>query len=108
MRPPHVQMSVRRMMAVVVALAILFHVSQTAYVVLPGTGRHLHTSVVVEPSGCPGCAMFWVQSPFWPRFWRSLLGMPWRNRRLCVKPRQPIPPGSHFLEMCEFENPEIV
>ena len=108
MRPAHVQMSVRRMMAVVVALAILFHVSQTAYVVFPSTSPHLHTSVVVDPSGFPGRATFWVQSSFWPRFWRCLLGMPWRNRRLCVKPTQPMPPGSPFLEMCEFENPEIV
>ena len=108
MRSIHVRITLRRMMGLVAALAILFHVSRTAYIVFAVTGRHLHTSVVVAPSGCPGRAMFWAESSFWPRFWRSLIGKPWRNQRLCGKPATTMPPGSHFLEMCELENPEIV
>jgi hypothetical protein len=108
MRFIRVRITLQRMMGLVVGLAIFFHSSRTGYFVYAVTGRHLHTSVVVDPSGCPGSAMFWAESSFWPHFWRALIGKPWRNQRLCTKLAGKIPPGQHLLEMCELENPEIV
>src|SRR6478609_1330268 len=96
MQVPRVQLTVRRVMALVLAFGVLAHLALTAWRVYPATGAHLHTSIVVT-DGLPGpCFNPDARSPFLSRYWRCLLGIPWRGRVTCNA-------GIGQLEMCEYE-----
>jgi hypothetical protein len=50
-------------------------------------------------------AMTWngaASPPFWPRYWRHLLGRPWKRQPVCSEG------AGHIEEACSFARPEIV
>lgn len=99
--------TVRGAMAAVFALAVLLHVGRTAYRVGSLRDKHYHNYVLSHKYEFPASGVAPARSPFWPRFWRGLLGMPCTGQRFCKVDR--FPPGwTYLIEMCEIENPEIV
>ncbi len=44
----------------------------------------------------------WAWSPFWPRFARRLIGMPWKNQPLCKTG------GPDLIEVCEHSDSNCV
>lgn len=107
MRMPRVRFTVRSMMAMPLFFGILLYLSLTACRVY-GKGSHLHTSILIgydypasHPDGFPStCYNFGVRVPFWTRYWRSLLGLPWRGPGLCTN-------AYGKLEVCELKHPSI-
>jgi hypothetical protein len=63
---------------------------------------HAHTHIGKSRTGRWGLVYDRVDAPFWPRYWRRLLGKPWKGQPLC-RAR----PG-HLEETCIFAHPEIV
>jgi hypothetical protein len=99
MRLPRV--TVRGLMALVIAFGIVFHLGLTAYRVYSANEYHAHTWINNQ-SGKPSFAVAANQRPpFWPRYWRCLLGRPWKGLPLC--PRV----DGRLREACEFAQPEI-
>lgn len=47
----------------------------------PVSGRYHSISLSSHPA------------PFWPRYWRKLLGQPWPGTYVCAKHRSPLPNG---------------
>lgn len=108
MNHPRVRFTVRRMMAMVLVFAVTLHLSLTAYRVFTGRTKHMHTSIVVLDDGSAGgYANGAAQPPFWPCYWRGILGMPWRQQGLCKQGMKPPGTASLFLETCEYEDKEI-
>jgi hypothetical protein len=96
MRTP--RFSLRSLMVVVLCTAITLHMSLAALQVSRAYEVHSHSWVT-------GRGMIVQDSretpPFWPRYWRSLLGLRWKGVPLCPKVE------GRLLEACQFECPEI-
>jgi hypothetical protein len=121
MRLPRPRITVRRMMAAVLAVAVALHLGVTAYRV-SGAGRHVHASIIIEhyipprsfggirvggvnpvthPGGVPSTYFgLAARSWSWVRFMRALVGLPWKGPGLCCK-------AVGEFEECELEHPEI-
>jgi len=98
--------TVRGVMALLFVLAVLLHVGRTAYRAASIRDKHFHTYVLSREHEFPASGVAAAGSPFWPRFWRGLLGMPCAGPGFCRVNR--FPPGwAYLLETCELEHPEI-
>jgi hypothetical protein len=79
----------RRWLAVIASLALGMWISRALGSTLP-LRPHLLPSPTIpgafEYSDCP-------YRPFWPKFWRILLGQPWPGNFVC-----PYHPKSHYIE----------
>ena len=107
--------TVRRAMLAVLAIAILLGATLPAIEVSRAPEFHVHAWV--NPNGRanipPGqpirehmpVTLSQVEmrsSPFWPRYWRGLLGRPWRGRPVCdLDP-------ARLAEACEYAHPGMV
>jgi hypothetical protein len=89
------------MMFFVVASALVIWLGIAAVDVYSAKEHHVHMGIDLR--GTPSlAAMGGMEPPFWPRYWRRLLGRPWRSQPLC-----PPTPGVEDEE-CEFAHPEMV
>ena len=100
MRIPRVQLTVRRTMALVLAFGAFWHLALTAWRVYPATGPHLHSWIVITDGIAQPCFNPEARSPFFSRYWRCLLGLPWKGQVICNT-------GAGQLEMCELESPDM-
>jgi hypothetical protein len=99
MRLPKV--TIRSLMALVVVVAIGLWAGLRAREVYLDNDYHLHV-YVHWINGEPG--MTWdgaASPPFWPRYWRHLVGLPWKAQPVCGKG------AGHIEEACSFANPEL-
>jgi len=94
-------------MAGFVALAVLLHVGRTAFRVGSAKTDHEHIAVADLDNGFIGWNAFDARYPFWPRFWRGLLGMPCTGRQFCETEGPPPGAPKRLLETCELEHPEL-
>jgi hypothetical protein len=109
MKWPRVRFTVRRMMVLVLVLGVATHLGLTAWRVGRGTGRwknmHVH-SAVVDQDPIPANFMSVQPAPFWPSYWRALLGRSWKDwpldRPLC---RRAAP--NLLAEWCELAHPGV-
>ena len=95
------RIAIRGLMFVVIVFGIALHTILAA-VRITAT-KEFHAHIWVNPQGVPPsitCAGS-EQAPFWPRYWRYLLGLPWMRQPLCPKV------GGRLLDMCVFAHPEI-
>ena len=117
MRWPGPRFTVRRAMLAVLAIAILFGATLPAIEVLRAPDMHVHAWVnpngsrAFLPPGLPldqghmPVTLSQVElrpSPFWPRYWRCLLGRPWRGRPVCDTD------PTRLAEACEYAHPGMV
>jgi hypothetical protein len=100
MRLPKV--TIRMLMVLVVVAALGSWAGLRAREVYQDNDYHTHV-YAHWIKGDPG--MTWdgaASPPFWPRYWRHLLGRPWKGQPVCGKV------AGHFEEACSFARPEIV
>jgi hypothetical protein len=94
------KVSIRGLMALVLLCAIALGLGIPAVEVYSTKDYHTHTAVDVR--GTPTLAgLGGVQPPFWPRYARRILGLPWRKQPVCGTT-----PGFE-AELCEYAHPEI-
>ncbi len=100
----------------VFGVAVAFGLGIPAFLVLRNPGFHVH--VWINPAGRPKTltgepilpdmvptTILRVESrpsPFWPRYGRCLIGLPWLNQPLCdLDPER-------IAETCEYAHPNMV
>lgn len=101
MRLPRVRFTVRGLMVFVLACGLTFHLAFAAIRVSVDKGYHSHTWVIIQ-GGKPFFTLASAeQPPFWPRYWRCIIGQPWKSVPLCrqVKGRTP-----RYLRSCPPRN----
>ena len=81
------RMTMRLWMVAVVGAAVMTWIAVTAYRIehdVQHSWLHHHWAVKALPgiSYPPSIGTF-CQSPFWPRYWRTLLGQPWPGTWKC-------------------------
>jgi hypothetical protein len=89
-------------MILVAIVALLLWMGLLAREVHRENDYHFHVSVITV-NDRPGIA--WDDKavpPFWPRYWRRLLGRPWRGQPVCGTAE------GHYAESCSFAHPEMV
>ncbi len=99
MRRPRI--TIGGLMGIVMAFAIALHVTLTAIRVLAAKEYHSHSWVQVQGDMVFNTLAAAEQPPFWPRFWRCLLGLRWKSQPLCPEV------NGRLLDLCEFAHPEI-
>ena len=100
MRRPRITVS--GLMCVVFIFAIAFHLSVGAVRVHSAKEYHAHTWVLIQ-GGKPFIHIASAERPpFWPRYWRYLIGLPWKGLPLCSQVQ------GRFLDMCGVLHPEIL
>jgi hypothetical protein len=108
MKWPRKRFTVRRMMVLVLVLGVATHLGITAWRVHPRTTQfrhlHVHTGISANNTG-NAIVCHLLPRPFWPTYWRALVGLTWKDwplgRPLCQSH-----PG-WLEERCELANPEI-
>ena len=101
MRWPRFRFTVRRMMVLVVFLALALHLGVTAWKVRHRSPGHIHTGIMNEDE-FPGRYFFAGQrQAFWPSFWRRSLGLSLKDLRTCGVG------GKAVADVCELDHPEI-
>jgi hypothetical protein len=115
MRWPRPRFTVRRAMLVVLVVAWSFGVILPAIEVGRDRNRDFHVHTWFDPHGgvvvppippdtlpmkLSGVEM--RSTPFWPRYWRCLLGRPWRGQPLCDLD------STRMAEACEHAYPGMV
>ena len=96
------RVTLRALMVVVLAIGIIFHLVLTAYRVHGVREYHLHTYVAIHNGYPLMISDSGAKTPFWPRYWRCLLGRPWRRQALCGFTE------GRLEELCQFSHPEIL
>jgi hypothetical protein len=100
MRLPRV--TIRRLMILVVVAAIGTWAGMRARDVYMDNDYHIHIHahwLKDEPAMTFNSA---ITPPYWPRYWRHLLGLPWKEQPVCGTG------AGHLEEACSFAHPEIV
>jgi len=86
-------------MAIVLFIGLVFGLAIPAVEVYSAKEYHIHT--YVETKGRPCLASWRRPAPFWPRYGRRLIGLPWRTQPVCGT-------LADSLEVyCEFSHPEM-
>lgn len=81
---------------------VTLHMGLVAMRVYSAKDPHFHTWVHLQ-GGKPSLAIgTGIQPPFWPRYERCLVGIPWKGVALCAKS------NGRLAEACQFGQPEIV
>lgn len=91
--------TILRVMALILACALLLGLGLPAYEVYRAEEYHVHTGIDASVPTMVAAGGIWP--PFWPRYRRCLTGRPWRGRGPC---------GTvigYELELCEFAHPEM-
>ena len=101
MRPRRPHLTIRALLVIILLLGVVLGFGAPAIEVLRAKENHEHT-FVGNNRGSWGMAIDFVDAPFWPRYWRRLLGKPWREQSLCQMSR------GHIEEVCSLAHPEIV
>jgi hypothetical protein len=99
MRRP--QLTIRTLLVLILAFGMILGFGLPALEVLRTKKSHEHT-FMGNNRGRWGLVIDFVDAPFWPRYWRRLLGKPWKERPFCQAT-----PG-RIEEVCSFDHPEIV
>jgi hypothetical protein len=94
------RITIRGLMCVVIGVGVAVHVPAAAIRVNSAKAPHLHAWVGI--GGKPYFTLASFQPPFWPRYWRCLLGLPWENVPVCPRFE------GRFLDMCEYRYPEYL
>ena len=96
------KLTLRAALVLQLIIAVALWLTLSAVEVYRATESHEHTWVGTD-SGRWGLQMDFVEARFWPRYWRRLLGMPWRGGQVPCLPT----PG-RIEEVCSLTHPEIV
>ena len=99
MRPPRI--TIRGLMCLVFGVSIALHLSLTAIRVSSMKEYHTHTWVHVKGGRSFITVAGSEQPPFWPRYWRSIIGLTWKGLSLCPQV------DGRLLDMCEFAHHEL-
>jgi hypothetical protein len=99
MRRP--QLTIRAALVITLLIGAALGFGLPAIEVFCTKESHEHT-YVGNNRGEWGLVVEFVHAPFWPRYWRRLLGRAWRGQRLC----QPSP--DRLEEVCSLAQPEVV
>jgi hypothetical protein len=99
MRGPRI--TVGGLMCIVVVLGIAIHLALAAVRVFAAKEYHFHTWLEGQGDRTFTTLAVAEQSPFWPRYWRCILGLPWKSLPLCPEVK------GRLLDRCEFAHPEI-
>jgi hypothetical protein len=89
-------------MLLVLSLAVALHLSLTAIKVSSTKEYHMHTWVHVQKIKAFITESGSEQPPFWPRYWRNLLGLKWKGLPMCPQVE------GRFLDICEVAHPELL
>lgn len=95
------QVTIRTLLVLILVIGVVLGFGMPALEVLRTKQSHEHTHMG-NNRGRWGLVIEFVDAPFWPRYWRRLLGKPWKEEPLC----QPSP--RRIEEVCSFAHPEIV
>lgn len=100
MRALRVRFTVRGLMGLVIVCGVAFFTGLAAVRVITAKEYHGHSWVYVQ-DGQPFFSLSVAEHPpFWPRYWRCLLGRPWK--------RLPCPQvEGRLLDLCEFAHSDI-
>lgn len=99
MRLPRV--TVRALMVLVLLAALGSWAGLRARDVYLDPDYHIH-AYAHWTKGSPSMTFDGAASPpFWPRFWRHLLGLPWKGQPVCGQVQ------GHIAESCSFAVPEL-
>jgi hypothetical protein len=87
-------------MAIVLLIAVGLGLAVPALEVYSAKDYHTHTAIDMRGTPCL-TGMGGIEAPFWRRYWRRILGLPWRHQPVCG------PTAGFAVELCEFAHPEI-
>jgi hypothetical protein len=99
MRRPH--LTIRALLVIILLIGVVLGFGVPAIEVSRAKENHEHTWMG-NNRGSWGLVIDFVDAPFWPRYWRRLLGKPWREQLLCQTSPERIE------EVCSVAHPEIV
>lgn len=99
MRRPRI--TVGGLMGIILGFGIALHIALTTVRVVAAKEYHFHTWVTVQGDKAFNTLAAAERPPFWPRYWRGLLGLPWKSQPLCREVK------GRLLDLCEFAHPEI-
>src|SRR6516225_5956568 len=99
MRGPRI--TIRGLMCIVIGFAIALHIALAAIRIFAAKEYHFHTWVQLQGDKALTTLAVAEQPPFWSRYWRCLLGLPWKSQPLCPEVK------GRVLDMCEFAHREI-
>lgn len=98
MNTRRVRFKLKTMIAAIFCVGLAIHLALSAWRVY-SLKLHMHTAIIVN-SGVPEPFTGFTWAPFWPTYWRTILGIPLNCKRLCeYEPR-------FLVERCELETPE--
>jgi hypothetical protein len=95
------QVTIRTLLVLILVIGVVLGFGLPALEVLRTKESHEHT-YMGSNTGRWGLVIEFVNAPFWPRYWRRLLGRPWKEQPLCQAS-----PG-RIEEVCSFAHWEIV
>src|SRR5262245_53296854 len=95
------RISIRQLMAIVLALAVILWLALPAVEVYRTKEYHVHQGI--DMRGTPTLAAWGgIEPPFWPRYLKRLAGRPWRRQPDCGFRT------GYEDDRCEFAHPEMV
>src|SRR4051794_28515372 len=93
------RLSTQLLMAQIAVVAIVLSLLVPFFRVVGDRHHHRHArTATIGPDHLPCYAVPSVRTPFWPRYWRSLAGRPWRGRSFCRT-------DDRSSEACELAHP---
>jgi hypothetical protein len=83
MRLPRVRLTVRRMMAGVAIVVLSTWLSTTAVRVRNDQAHGGLLHMQADDNASSGFSFVWHHAPFWPRYWRRVIGQAWPGSYTC-------------------------
>ncbi|WP_435009255.1 hypothetical protein P12x_000507 [Tundrisphaera lichenicola] len=93
--------TIRTAMILILIVGLMLGLGWPAWQVYREKDYHVHTAVDVRGAGASLTIMGGMESPFWPRYWRRLLGRPYQGQPYCN------PTPGFGAEICEYADPSM-
>ena len=76
-------------MVAIFVVALAFGLGVPAAEVYRENDYHSHSDIEIGPEGRPSLNLSVVTNPFWPRYWRRVVGQPWKGFCFCEGTPEP-------------------
>ncbi len=77
------RISIRQIMAIILLIAVMLRLGIPAFEVFTTKEYHVHQGV--GPTKGSAVAQSGIPAPFWPRYWKRLMGQHWRKQACNIR-----------------------